>query len=226
MVWWMSFSVWAALRNAASNCDGGRYTPLSSMARKKRAKALVSHLAAEVQLVTGPSVKNQVNIDPTRLQQSGTPASRAAAGNSFGQLCTQHFQAGIEGALVAAQVAQSGEACCHGQRIPGKRAGLIHRAQGRHHVHDVGRPAVRAHRQPAADDLSEGGQVGKNSVALLRAAERQPKAGHHFVKNEQRLVAQRDLAQGVQIEGRGRDASHVAHHRLHDHAGDLVAELS
>ena len=107
--------------------------------------------------------------------------------------------------------------------FPGKRPGLIHRAQGRHHVHDVGRSAIRANRQSTADDLSKRRQVGKNSISFLSAAESQPKSGHHFVKNEQGLVAQRDLAQGIQIEGRRRDASHVAHHRLHDHAGNLVA---
>ena len=116
MVWWTSFSVWAALRNAASNCDGGRYTPRSSMARKKRAKALVSHLAADVQSVTGPCVKNQVNIDPTRLQQIGTPASLAAAVTPSVNCALQYFQAGIDRALVVAQVAQSGEAGGHGQR--------------------------------------------------------------------------------------------------------------
>src|SRR5207302_10610294 len=62
-----SSSVCAALRNAASNCEGGRYTPLSSMERKKRPKASVSDLDAEVQSVTGAGVKNQVNIEPTRL---------------------------------------------------------------------------------------------------------------------------------------------------------------
>ena len=52
-------------------------------------------------------------------------------------------------------------------------------------------PAIRAHRQPAADDLSKRGQVGQNSVSLLRSAEGQPKAGHHFVKNEHGLVRAR-----------------------------------
>ena len=48
------------------------------MVRKKRPKASVSDLEADSQFVTGPRVKNQVNIDPTRLNVSSTPASLAA----------------------------------------------------------------------------------------------------------------------------------------------------
>src|SRR5215831_13375894 len=65
IVCWMSSSVCAALKNAASNCDGGRYTPFSSMARKNLPNASVSDFAAESQPVTGQGAKNQVNIDPT-----------------------------------------------------------------------------------------------------------------------------------------------------------------
>src|ERR1051326_8603044 len=62
-----SSRVCAALKNAASNCDGGKYIPASSIARKNLPNAIVSHLEAEFQSVTGPAVKNHVNIDPTRL---------------------------------------------------------------------------------------------------------------------------------------------------------------
>src|SRR5262249_57311671 len=66
-VFFTSSSVCAALRNAASYCDGGREIPASSIFRKKRPKASVSDFEAEPQSVTGPFVKNHVNIDPTRL---------------------------------------------------------------------------------------------------------------------------------------------------------------
>src|SRR6202050_4016769 len=74
-----SSSVWVEPRNAASYCDGGRYTPLSSRLRKNPPKASVLDFDAESQSVTGPGVKNQENIDPTPLWQSGTPPSLAAA---------------------------------------------------------------------------------------------------------------------------------------------------
>ena len=74
-----SSSVCVAPRNAASYCEGGRYTPPSSMPRKNLPKASVFDFDAESQSVTGPGVKNHVNIEPTRLWQSATPASFAAA---------------------------------------------------------------------------------------------------------------------------------------------------
>src|SRR5579871_3538391 len=74
-----SSSVWVVPRNAASYCEGGRYTPLSSMLRKNFPNAPVFDFDAESQSVTGPCWKNQVNIDPTRLWHSATPASFAAA---------------------------------------------------------------------------------------------------------------------------------------------------
>ena len=75
----MSCSVCAAERKAASNCAGGSQTPASSMAPWKRPNFFVSQVAAESQSVTLRSVKNHVNIDPTRFAVSDTPASRAAS---------------------------------------------------------------------------------------------------------------------------------------------------
>ena len=48
------------------------------MPRKNFPNASVFDFDAESQSVTGPGVKNQVNIDPTRLWHSATPASFAA----------------------------------------------------------------------------------------------------------------------------------------------------
>src|ERR1039457_3308358 len=76
MVFSISSSVCAALTNAASNCDGARYTPRSSMRRKNRPNRAVSHFLADSQSVTGPSVKKNVNIDPTRF--TAMPAGAAA----------------------------------------------------------------------------------------------------------------------------------------------------
>ena len=49
----ISCSVWAALRKAASNCEGGSQTPAFSMARWKRPNCSVSQPAALSQSVTG-----------------------------------------------------------------------------------------------------------------------------------------------------------------------------
>ncbi len=57
------------------------------------------------------------------------------------------------------QLAQRDEAGGHRQGIAGERAGLIHRPDGRHHLHDRTFAGVCAHGQPAADHLAQAGQV-------------------------------------------------------------------
>src|SRR5262245_37868845 len=75
----MISSVCAIETKAASNCDGARYTPSSSMAWKKRAKASRLLRLAVAQSRTGSEVKKVVNMEPTRLLMVETPASRAAS---------------------------------------------------------------------------------------------------------------------------------------------------
>ena len=60
-------------------------------------------------------------------------------------------------------------------------------------------------------------------LQLLRAAERQTKAGHHFVIDEERAVLLGEAAQRCQeVLGR-RDQPHVADDRFEDYARDLGA---
>ena len=44
--------------------------------------------------------------------------------------------------------------------------------------------AERAHRQAAADDFAQGGQVGRDFLQLLHAAAGEPEAGHDLVEDE------------------------------------------
>jgi hypothetical protein len=97
---------------------------------------------------------------------------------------------------------------------------LIDGPERRDPLHDVAASAVRADRQTAADDLAERGQVGRNAEALLRAAIRQPKAGHDFVEHQQRAVRLGQLARKLQKSGRGRHRAHVADDRLEDQRRD------
>ena len=73
-----SASPCAAPTKAASYWLGGSQTPASNIRRWKRPNASVSEVEAVAKSVTGPLVKNQVNIDPTRLVVTATPASRAS----------------------------------------------------------------------------------------------------------------------------------------------------
>ncbi len=118
---------------------------------------------------------------------------------------------------------QRGQAGRHGDRVPGQRSGLVDRTEGGQLLHDVAAPAEGAHRHAAADDLAERGQVRANAVALLRATARDAEAGHHLVEDQHRAVPGAQLAHALQEAGSGRDAVHVAGHRLDDDTGELAA---
>ena len=63
--------------------------------------------------------------------------------------------------------------------------------------HDVGAAAEGAHRQPAADDLAEAGEVGLDAVHFLHAAGREPE-GDHLVEHEQHAALGGDRAQALE----------------------------
>ena len=60
---------------------------------------------------------------------------------------------------IVAQQAERGDAGGGCERIAAERAGLKHLAGRQHMVHHIGPPAVRPHRQPAANDLAERREV-------------------------------------------------------------------
>ena len=217
-----SSSECAVPRNAASYCEGGRYTPLSSMLRKNFPNASVFDFDAESQSVTGPGWKNHVNIDPTRLWQSATPASFAAAATPSTSSAAQLLQPRINLALPIPQLLQHRAPRRHRQRIPRKRPRLIHRPQRRHQIHNLLRPAVRAHRQPSANNFPHRRQVRTNVVKFLRSPVSHTKSRHHFIKNQHRPFPLRQQPQPHQIIVRRGNASHVPDHRLHNHASNLV----
>ena len=110
----------------------------------------------------------------------------------------------------------------HRQRVAAERAGLIDRAGGADHFHQLVAGRVGADRQAAADDFAQAGDVRLDVIAHLRAAPGDAEAGHHFVEQQQRAVLVAQLAQALQISGGGQDHAHVSRDRLDDEAGDLV----
>jgi hypothetical protein len=54
---------------------------------------------------------------------------------------------------------------------------------------------VRPHRQPAADDLAQAGDVRVKLPVSLGPAKRHPEAGHHFVQDEQRAILTAQIVQ-------------------------------
>jgi len=118
------------------------------------------------------------------------------------------------------------QACRHRHGIARQRASLVDGAERRQALHDVAPAAERADRHAAADDLSECGQVGANVVQGLGAAAGDAKSGHDFIENQQRAGTIAFLAQSLEEARSGQHAVHVAGDRLHDHAGDLLADLA
>ncbi len=58
---------------------------------------------------------------------------------------------------------------------------------------------------------------------LHRAPLGQAEAGHHLVGNQQGPVLAGQAVQGLEERGRGDEHPRVAHHRLEDHRGNLLA---
>ena len=113
------------------------------------------------------------------------------------------------------------QACGHGERISRQCPSLIDRPVRRKPVHDIGATAKCAHRQAASDDFSQRSQVGLNSVKTLSAAARDAKAGHDFIKDEQRAVARAFLAQeGEEFVSR-KIQSGVRRYRLENNGGNF-----
>ena len=155
------------------------------------------------------------------------PARHAALGAGGFQPLLQAGPGGLElaigGAAVGLELLQGGEAGGHRQRVAGQRSGLVDGAGRCHPLHQLAAAAVGADRQPAADHLAEGGQVGLDPEQLLGAAEGDAEAGHHLVENEQRAVAVAQLAETFEVPLDRRHQTHVAGDRLDEDAGHLVA---
>ena len=117
--------------------------------------------------------------------------------------------------------AQRREAGGHCDRIARQRARLVDGAERRDVLHDLAAATEGTHRHAAADDLAERRQVGPDAVECLGAALRNAEPGHHLVEDQHGAVLRALLAQSLEEAGHGRDAIHVACHRLDDHAGDV-----
>src|SRR5690606_15926712 len=92
------------------------------------------------------------------------------------------------------------EARGDGEGVPAEGARLVDRAGRRDLLHDVSSAPVGADGEATADDLSEAGEVGLNAVARLRTTERDPKARHDLVEDQQSAVVTREPAK-LRAEG-------------------------
>ena len=112
-----------------------------------------------------------------------------------------------------------------GDGVARQSAGLIHAAERGDGGHNVFAPTKRRQRHTAADHFAHGGQIGRDAVQRLRAAERDAKTRHHFVVNQHRAVFGSQIAQGFDEVFRRPHQIHIARKRLNDDTGDFAADL-
>ena len=98
-----------------------------------------------------------------------------------------------------------------GPRVPGSNTSIT-----------SARPPVAPDREPAADDLAEGGEVGLAAVAALGAVVADPE-GDHLVEDEEDAVLPRELPEEREEALRGRDEAHAVRQRIDQHRRQLGA---
>ena len=113
----------------------------------------------------------------------------------------------------------------HGQRIAGKRPGLVDRTRRRHKIHDRLRTAVGSDGQAAANDFSEARQIRGDVVDGLRPAVGDAKPGNHFIKDQQDAVLPGQRAQLPKKVLMGHHHPHVARNRLDNDTGQFPPML-
>ena len=85
-------------------------------------------------------------------------------------------------------------------------------------------PAVRTNGQPTADHLAEGREVGRYTVARLRAAGVDAEAGHDLVKQKECSGVPRETAKPLQESGPRRHEPHVARDGFDNDGRDVFAD--
>jgi len=168
-----SASWWAVDRNAASNCDGGSDTPRRRISWKNLANEAVSLVRALAQSVTGRSVKNTVNIDPTRLTWTGTPPPPRPP-PALAQPGPGPFERRIR--VQVRDRLERGEPGCDWTAGSGQGPGLVDRPERRHARHP--RPRDRRTPRPAAPRyLAQARQVRPHVEQLLGPRPRHAEPG-------------------------------------------------
>src|SRR5690349_11610935 len=119
---------------------------------------------------------------------------------------------------------QHGPGGGHGQGVPVEGADHLVAAVG-HVAHDLPGAADGGHGHAAAERLGQGDQVGLDALGPRDATGADGEAGLDLVEGEQGPVFVEQFPECGEVAGPGLDDPGVHHHRLEDHAGDLVFML-
>ena len=121
---------------------------------------------------------------------------------------------------------QGGNTAGGGDRVARQRTGLVDRAQRRELLHHRALGAEGRQRHSAADHLAHDRHVGLEArqcfgIDALGASQRDPAAGHDFVKYQQRAVLGAQLAAALHEGNRSPNQIHVAGNGLDHQARQL-----
>jgi hypothetical protein len=155
-----------------------------------------------------------LGADPDRIARQPVLLDHGAA--AFQQPLVQMVQVLV--GLWSEHVVQARPRRRHRQRVAVEGADLEDTAvldAGHHLV----RPADRARRQPGAERLCEGDQIGDDAEVLDCPAGGDGQAGLDLVEDQDDAVLRGQLAHGLEVARLGEHHPEVHHRRLHDHAG-------
>ena len=120
---------------------------------------------------------------------------------------------------------QRREASPHADRIRAQRAGLIHGADRRDQLHQIGAAGVGGDRKPAADHFAVRDEIGAQAKLGRHPAAADAEAADDFVENHQRAARPAAFDDTRDPLGALRQQSVVRRQRLDDHGGDGVSRF-
>ena len=93
-------------------------------------------------------------------------------------------------------------------------------------MHNLKLAAISCHRQTAADNLAQAGDIGVHIIEGLAATLRTAEAAHNLITDNQCTVFSCQSANTLKIALLGQHKAHIARSGLHDNSGDFFATFS
>ena len=131
----------------------------------------------------------------------------------------------IEGGigLCLEEFVEGGDPGGHREGVAAQGSRLVNRPEGGEVIHDFGLAAEGTDREAAADDFTEGGEIGGDSDAFLHAAGSEAESGHDLVKDQDGGVLGAEFANSFEETRLGENEAAVGGVGFEDESRDLVA---